>query len=116
MGAKTDTYRANETRAILAPLANLAERHHVAILTLRHLRKGGSDKAIYRGQGSIDFTAAARSVLLAGKDPEDPTRAAVAHIKSNLASTGSSQGYQIREGRFFWLGESNPYGVTDFIG
>ena len=64
MGAKVDTYRANQTRAILAPLAEIAERHDISILAVRHLRKSESSKAIYRGQGSIDFIASARSVLL----------------------------------------------------
>ncbi|MDP2726169.1 MAG: AAA family ATPase, partial [Dehalococcoidia bacterium] len=68
LGAGVDMYRANEVRAILAPLASLAERCRAAILAIRHLTKSGRDKAIYRGQGNIDFVAAARSVILAGKE------------------------------------------------
>jgi putative DNA primase/helicase len=71
-GASTDLYRANEVRSILAPLAALAERHACAFLAVRHLNKAKPGRSIYPGQGSIDFTAAARSMLLAGSAPDDP--------------------------------------------
>ncbi|MCL2337749.1 MAG: AAA family ATPase [Firmicutes bacterium] len=105
LGAGVDMHRANETRPILSKLAALAEHNGCAILLLRHLSKGGTTKAIYRGMGSIDFTAAARSVLLAGCDPQDQTIRALAHIKSSLAPTGRTQGYKLADG-FFWTGIS----------
>jgi len=107
MGAKVDTYRANQTRAILAPLAEIAERHDISILAVRHLRKSESSRAIYRGQGSIDFTASARSVLLAGHDPDYSSKCALVHIKGNLAALGKPTGYTIAEGDFSWTGTSN---------
>ena len=64
------------------------------------------NKAIYRGIGSIDFTAAFRSVLLAGCDPEDANNLAIVHIKSNLAKKGPAQGYQLKDDNFYWTGES----------
>lgn len=107
LGAGVDLHRANETRAVMARLALLAEKYHCAIVAVRHLTKGGKDKAIYRGIGSIDFTAACRSVLLVGSDPDDSSRRAVVHIKSNLSEKGSAIGYEIREGNFYWTGESD---------
>jgi hypothetical protein len=107
LGAGVDLHRANETRAVTAKLAILAEKYHSAILAVRHLTKGGKDKAIYRGLGSIDITAACRSVLLAGSDPDDSSRRAIVHIKSNLSEMGSAIGYEIREGSFYWTGESD---------
>jgi hypothetical protein len=88
LGAGVDLHRANETRAVMSRLAILAEKYHCAIVAVRHLTKGGKDKAIYRGIGSIDFTAACRSVLLVGSDPDDTSRRAVVHIKSNLSEKG----------------------------
>jgi len=70
LGGKVDMHKGNEVRQVTAGLAELAEEFHCSFLAIRHLTKGGRDKAIYRGIGSIDFTAAARSVLLAGTDPE----------------------------------------------
>jgi hypothetical protein len=106
LAAGMDFHRANETRPIMARLAKLAEKYQLAILAVRHLAKGGMNKAIYRGIGSIDFTAACRSVLLAGCDADDADNLAIVHIKSNLAQKGPSQGYQLRDDNFYWTGES----------
>jgi 5S rRNA maturation endonuclease (ribonuclease M5) len=106
LGAGVDIHRANETRAVMSRLARLAERFGVAIIAIRHLTKGSMSKAIYRGLGSIDFTAACRSVLLAGCDIENPQNRALVHIKSNLAPAGPAIGYELRDGGFYWTGES----------
>ena len=107
LGPGVDIHRANETRSIMARLAKLAEKYQLAILAVRHLTKGGANKPIYRGIGSIDFTAACRSVLLAGCDAEDNQSRALVHIKSNLAPAGPSVGYELRDGGFYWTGESS---------
>jgi len=106
LGSNIDIHRANETRAVMSQLARLAEKFDAAILAVRHLTKGGMSKAIYRGLGSIDFTASCRSVLLAGCDSEKPNNQAIVHIKSNLAPTGPSIGYELKEDHFYWTGES----------
>ncbi len=106
VGARTDVYRPNEVRAVLAPLAKLAEAHGCALLALRHITKSKGGKAIYAGQGSIDFTATARSVLLAGSSPQDAGEHALLHIKSNLSALGPPLGYRVEEGGFSWTGES----------
>lgn len=106
LGSKTDFHRANETRPILSRLARLAEKYSLAILAVRHLSKAGLVKAIYRGLGSIDFTAACRSVLLAGCNATDKQNSAIVQIKSNLAPKGASQGYQLKDDHFSWTGES----------
>lgn len=104
MGGKIDMNKANQTRQIMAGLAQLAEKYRCAIVVLRHLSKGGQDKAIYRGIGSIDITAACRSVLLVAVDPNDGSRRVVAHIKSNLAANGQAIGFAIVDGDFQWHG------------
>jgi RecA-family ATPase len=101
LGAKTDMYRANEVRPLLAALVLLAEQYHCAVVCVRHLSKASQSRAIYRGLGSIDFTAAARSVLLVGEEPQDRraggeaaeplvSRRVLAHSKSSLAPKGPS--------------------------
>jgi putative DNA primase/helicase len=114
LGPRTDIYRANEVRALLAPLAKLAYRRGCGIVAVRHLNKAKVGRSIYAGQGSIDFTASARSVLLAGSAPDDPHQHALVHIKSNLAPCGSSCGYRIDDGRFCWTGEST-LGACDLL-
>ena len=63
-----------------------------------HLTKSVRSKSIYRGMGSIDLTAAARSVVLVGTHPEKGT--GMCHIKSNLAPLGPSLGYTLDAGKF----------------
>jgi putative DNA primase/helicase len=106
VGAGTDIYRANEVRSVLRPLAKMAQAHGCSILAVRHVNKLKGGRAIYAGQGSIDFTAAARSVLLAGSAAGDDAEHAVLHIKANLAAKGPALGYRIEGGRFCWTGES----------
>lgn len=106
LGDALDIHRANETRHVMAALARLAETHGLALVAVRHLTKGGASKPIYRGLGSIDFTAACRSVLLAGHAAENPQEGGIVQIKSNLAPAGAAIGYELRDGGFYWTGES----------
>ncbi len=107
IGAGVDIHRANETRAVMAKLADIAEEHGCAILAIRHLTKGGTLKPIYRGLGSIDFAAACRSVLMAGCDPDNEQKRGIVQIKSNLAPKGQAIGFELRDGGFYWTGESD---------
>lgn len=93
-----DINKANQARYATSRLAALAEKWNAAVVAIRHLTKGGSQKAIYRGLGSVDFTAAARSVLMAGADQEDSSNKGIVHIKSNLAPTGEAIGYELTKG------------------
>jgi len=108
-----DTHRANETRPVLDVLARLADKFDCAILLLRHLTKASAGRAIYRGLGSIDFTGAVRTEMLAGRLPTDPSQCALVQLKSNVGPLGQSLGYEIKAegdaGAFYWLG---PVEVT----
>lgn len=108
MGSKVDLFRANETREIMTGLAKIAEKHSCAILAVRHLTKGGKDKSIYRGMGSIDITAAARSALMIGQHPTEPDFRCICHIKSNLAPKGQTIQYSLEAYR------SNPFRFEGF--
>lgn len=107
LGANVDLHRANETRSVMAALSRVAEGHQCAIVVVRHLTKSGKERPIYRGLGSIDITAACRSVLLVGADPDQPAKRAVVQIKNNLAEMGSALGYTLSGGTFSWTGPSN---------
>jgi hypothetical protein len=105
---RVDINSANQCRTITARLAAIAEQHACAIIAIRHLGKSrGMGHALNAGVGSIDLTAAARSVLLAGKDPDDENKRAIVQIKSNLAPHGPAVGFTLRGGEFFWTGASD---------
>jgi len=99
---------AGSVRPIMKHLGKIAERNQCAILLVGHLGKNGN-KASYRGLGSVDIFAAARSVLTVGvvEDLETGEKTSVmAHNKSNLAPHGSSLAFEIDPiNGFRWLGE-----------
>ena len=65
-------HRANEVRPILKRTAAMAERTGCAVILIGHMNKAQGLKSGYRGLGSIDFRAAARSVLVVGRLRDDP--------------------------------------------
>jgi putative DNA primase/helicase len=108
LGKEVDFHRANEVRPVLDDLRRLAESYNCAVLIIRHLSKATQAKALYRGIGSVDLTAAARSVLLMGADPRNDGNFALFHIKSSTAKRGASLSYRVsHEGIFAWTGESD---------
>ena len=105
LGDRVDMNRANEAREMTKKLAAMAERTGCAVILVGHMNKGSGAKAAYRGIGSIDFFAIARSVLLVAKVPDDCSVRAVAQIKCNLAAEGSTMAFRLDENGFNWIGE-----------
>lgn len=103
LGRDLDFYRANEARAILAPLSKVAERTGAAIILVTHVTKGNSTRAAYRAMGSSDFVNAARSALLVGSDPDEPQNKALCHVKCNHGGLADPVGFEIDQvGQFLW--------------
>lgn len=105
LGGGMDMNRANEARDMTKKLGLLAEKYKCAIVLIGHMNKASGNKAAYRGMGSIDFFAVARSVLLVGRVEGQPNTRAVAQIKNNLAPFGHSKAFELEEGGFSWLGD-----------
>jgi RecA-family ATPase len=105
LGDNVDMNRANETREVTKRLATLAERTGCAIILIGHMNKGSGTKAAYRGIGSIDIFAVARSVLLVARVPDRPEIRVLAQIKNNLAPEGNTVAFQMTDGKFNWFGE-----------
>lgn len=104
VGEKVDMNRANEVRAILKKAAAAAEQTGCAIVLVGHLNKTMGSNSSYRGLGSIDFRAAARSVLLIGKLKKEPHVRVLVHDKSSLAPEGKSLAFSLGdENGFRWL-------------
>ena len=105
LGGGMDMNRANEARDMTKRLSLLAEKYKCAILLIGHMNKAGGNKAAYRGIGSIDFFAVARSVLLVGRIEGEPDLRAVVQIKNNLAAFGHSKAFRVTETGFEWIGD-----------
>ncbi|MBK9173222.1 MAG: AAA family ATPase [Chloracidobacterium sp.] len=98
----------NEIRSVTDPLKRIAEVHKCTILGIRHIGKSkGLGEARNAGLNGVGWRAAARSHLLIGRNPQDDKDRAICQTKSNLAEGYSKAlGYSIRDGRFYWTGES----------
>ena len=106
MGAAVDMHRANEIRPLMKRVAVLAEKYHCAIILIGHMNKNSNGKSSYRGLGSIDFQAAARSVLIVGRIKDEPEIRVVCHVKSSLAPEGKSIVFRLdKDTGFEWIGE-----------
>ncbi len=100
-----DMHSAGGIRPLMKSLGAIAERTGCAIVSIGHLNKKGG-KAQYRGLGSIDIFAAARSVITVGKIDVDENMRALVHNKSNLAPPGVPLAFGLEPaGGFTWLGE-----------
>ena len=98
LGIETNSYRDQDMRRVLAPVAQLAEKTGVAVICIRHLNKGGGQNAKYRGGGSIGIIGAARAAFLFAEKPGVQNRYVFAPIKANLArSKPSSLEYSIED-------------------
>ncbi len=105
IGAGIDMNRANEVRSVMAQLGRIADRYGCAMILVGHLNKQQGAKNQYRGLGSIDFQAAARSVLVVGRLKGQPEIRIMGHEKSSLAPEGKPIAFELSaENGFRWLG------------
>lgn len=110
LGAEMDMNRANEARDMTKHLGQVAERTGCAIVLIGHMNKNAGGKVAYRGMGSIDFFAVARSVLLVGRVKGQENRRAMIQIKNNLAERGHAKSFVLTDGVFTWKGD---YDITE---
>lgn len=92
-----DSYKEQHVRAVLKPLAHMAERCGMAVLGVMHLNPREARDVLTRISGSGAFGHLARSVLLLAADPEDPdgpTRILAAG-KSNVGAQPSARRLRI---------------------
>ena len=92
--------QADDVRPMMDYLARFAARHHCAVLLISHINKPSlaAGSASDRILGSSDFRNAARSIIFAGNDPEDPDTRVFAQDKNSLGPAGPSMRFAIRDG------------------
>lgn len=110
LGENSEMNRADGIRPMMKQLTAIAERTSCAIVIVGHMNKASGSKGIYRGLGSIDITASARSVLLVGRIKNNPSVRVMAQLKNSLAEEGVSIAFEIGEkSTVRWIGE---YDIT----
>ena len=97
LGQGVQMNRAEQVRPLLDGLSALAKELDMAVLLISHMSKPGPGacSALDRLLGSSDFRNAARSILIAGRDPDQPDTRVFAHAKNSLGAAGASQRYRI---------------------
>lgn len=91
----TDMNNAGRMRQQLKKIADLAAKYNCAVVIVGHMNKTSSEKNLYRGLGSIDITAIARSVLMISRDKTDSSIRYMFPVKSSLAPEGSSIAFRL---------------------
>lgn len=92
-------------RKKMTALSKAAENTGCAIVMIGHMNKNENGKDLYRGLGSIDVVAAARSVLTVERVGAGSSARVIRHIKSSLAAAGCDFGFEITDdGNIEWIG------------
>jgi len=104
IGNDSDLQIAVRARKLMRRISTWASTYDCAIVLIGHLSKTGHSKELYRGLGSIDVVASARSVLQVERDEEDEEIRIVKQIKNSLDSKGPDLLFEIRKDTGFrWL-------------
>jgi hypothetical protein len=125
-----NSWRDQDVRRALAPLARMADDLHAAVIVIVHLNKREVADVLSRISGSVGIGAAVRSILLAAPDPDPATSAGtrlLAHAKTNFGEIAPALRYRI-EGRtvdgpegpiktsgIVWFGEVSGVRADDLL-
>ena len=94
-------------RSAYSRMMDDVESGKIGVCIMKDLTRWGRD---YRGLGSIDITAAVRSLLFIGKLKDSPTTRVLIHEKSSLAPPGQSLAFSLGDEKGFeWIG---AYDIT----
>lgn len=105
IGNDSDLQMAGRARKLMRRIGMWASTYNCAIVLIGHFSKKESAKDLYRGLGSIDVVAAARSVLQVEKGEEDDNIRIVKQVKNSLSSKAPDIMFAIRPNTGFqWLG------------
>ncbi len=112
LGGQTDAHRDNGVRAVLAPVAALAEKYDVAVLVVCHKRKGVAGNADETAMGSVGFVGLARQVWHLSADTKNADRRLLLPGKSNLAKRAEGLAFTIAGNPAAVQWESQPVAMT----
>lgn len=73
-----------EIRAVLDPLAELAEELGITVVVVAHLNKSSGAKAVHRVSGSQQYLNAVRLAYIVEENPDNPKQRLLLPVKKNL--------------------------------
>jgi RecA-family ATPase len=100
MGKSVDSHNDQSVRTVLAPLAEMANRLGIAVISIMHFNKGSGQvgtKVMHRFMASIAFVAAVGVAFAVVRDPDDDKRHLFLHAKNNLAESAPGLAYTIEQ-------------------
>ena len=102
----SDMFSAGRMRQQLKRLADIASKHKCAIVVIGHMNKASGEKNLYRGLGSIDIAAIARSVLMISRDRDNSSIRYMFPVKSSLAPEGTTIAFSFDpKSGLRWIGQ-----------
>lgn len=108
-------YGMKNVREIMNNLVKIAKKTNCAFLLIGHLNKASNTKDLYRGLGSIDFTAVARSILYLKRSEVDSKIRIMYQIKNSLSEEGCPVAYKLQNNGLKWLGKFDDEPLNDDI-
>lgn len=104
IGGNVDMNNRQHISLVLTDIGELAKECDTAFLLLMHLNKGARDRTLDKVTGSGEFTSKVRSVLMVGRDPQNPNLRVMAQEKMSVAKEGASVLFSLDGGMFTWAG------------
>lgn len=99
--SSSDLMMASKARRLMKRIGLWASTYDCGVVLIGHLNKSEGSKGLYRGLGSIDVAAAARSILHVEREHD---MRIVRQIKSNLAPAGEELRFEItKDDGFRWI-------------
>lgn len=99
-----DMNKMNAVRQAINPLRKLAEETGCAVILLGHLNKDKKQNPGYRLNGSVDFYANARSVMILTGDKSDKNKRILFHEKCNIAEKSTPISIDVTDGIVKFVG------------
>ena len=114
LGDDVEITNVRKIRKLMQRLSIWASSYNCAIVLVGHMTKKEHSKDLYRGLGSIDLVASARSVLQLYRPDNNSTRRYVKQIKSSLAPKGADIIFNLdaKQG-FQWIGVKENNEISD---
>ena len=92
---EADISNATSIRRIIRRLSLWANNYNCAVVLIGHLNKNQGSKDLYRGLGSIDVIAAARSVIQIERSEDDESVRVLKQIKNSLSAKARDRFFSI---------------------